>query len=96
MSRDILDAMANLRIAFIAANLNPPAVMLLDQPEDGLKLIQYLKAEDMLIFTPGEYGRPVEHPDGSVWMELDVGVVGMQVRWPARTYPQPNGGFKRQ
>ena len=36
-------------------------------------------------------GRPVDMPDGSVWMEITI--YGLKIRWPALRYPVPQGGY---
>lgn len=91
---DIIDAIAEFRVACERAGFKPPSVILLDDVEEGRKLMCELmatNAQRFVTLAPGEFGKPIEHPDGSVWMEIEI--VGMKVRWPARQFALPGGGY---
>lgn len=93
MSNDILDGFANVRRAFLAANLNPPASINLETHDDGMRMLSEL-AQTNLLLTAGSdlLGKPVEMADGSVFMECQV--MGMKIRWPADRYAMPDGSWK--
>ncbi len=94
MGKDIFDAIAEFRVAFASLDLNPPDVILLKSPEDGMRVLSELRQEHLMTFAAGSVGQPVEHPDGSVWIEIEV--YGMKIRWPAKKYATHDGGFKWQ
>ena len=87
---DILDAIAEFRAAFQTLDLDPPVSITLSTHEAGMKLLCRLYATPYLIYYGGA-GKPVEHPDGSVWVEIEV--VGMKIRWPGNKYARQNGDF---
>lgn len=90
---DILDALAHIRIRFLSAGLKPPAAILLKDHEQGMRLLHAFHQLDTLTvpFDSNRGGKPIEHPDGSVWMEVEF--YGMKVRWPANRLAKPDGGF---
>lgn len=59
-----------------------------------MRLLGEITQRAQLYFRPGEYGKPIEHPDGSVWMEVEV--YGLKIRWPALKYALQSGGYKWQ
>jgi hypothetical protein len=90
---DILDAIAKTRFAFSAANLKPPAVILLGSPEEGERFLSALRQEERWITIAGDHslGIPVEMADGSVWMEITV--MNVAIRWPANRMAMPDGSW---
>jgi hypothetical protein len=92
VSRDIFDAFAHIRRAFVAANLNPPAAINLATHDDGMRLLG-AAAQSSLAVYPGDprLGTPIELADGSVFMECEL--FGMKVRWPANRRATPDGSW---
>lgn len=90
---DIIDAIANISHRFRSANLEPPAVVLLKDHEQGMRLLHALHQMPYITVPMGSDrgGKVTEHPDGSVWMEVEV--YGMKLRWPAKQLAKPEGGF---
>lgn len=88
---DILDNLARVRTAFIAARLNPPAAIYLGSNEDGMRLLSAVAKHPMFMAPPSRYGCPVEFADGSVFMECEL--MGMRVRWPANRRARPDGSW---
>ena len=88
---DIIDAIAKFRVAFLRENMKPPSVILLDNHDDGMRLLSYLRDSCNWAATVGSglLGKPVEMADGSVYMEMEL--VGMKVRWPANHYATKDG-----
>ena len=90
---DILDALYTVREAFLRANLSPPDAIILATREDGMRLLSALKQENIIYresWPP--HGKPIEHPNGSVWMEVEA--VGMKIRWPANRCAMETGGYR--
>ena len=90
---NILDALYAVRAAFLRANLSPPAAIILASREDGMRFL-YAANHDNSIYIESRppYAKPVEHPDGSVWMEVEA--VGMKIRWPANRCVMETGGYR--
>ena len=90
---DILDGLARMRVAFLAANLKPPAVVLLDSHEEGTRFLSAIRQSNVWTAVVGspDLGRPMEMADGSIWMEIEV--MGMKVRWPANRYAHRDGSW---
>lgn len=81
---DTLKAISDTRRAFLAVGLEPPDVIILKSRKDGMKIIHEFR---MMTRDPShlhDMGSPVEHPDGSVWMEVEV--QDIKVRWPANKF----------
>lgn len=93
MSDDFLSLLMKIRMVFISQNIKPPTAILLADNEQGMKLLSLLAGKN-LVFQPGQYGTSIEHPDGSIWMELDL--FGMKIHWPAAKYELHDGSFKWQ
>ena len=94
-SEDIVTELAKLCVAFRRLNLEPPEAIILKTHEDGVRLLHELTHERvmMLMCSPdGRYGRPIEHPDGSVWMEIEI--YGLKIRWPANRLAMASGGYR--
>ena len=89
---DILDAFARVRLAFVAANLNPPAAIHLPTHEDGMRLLSVVAQQPFLFVDPSRMGMPVETADGSVFMECEL--MGTKVRWPANRRAMPDGSWR--
>ena len=90
---NILDAIYTARVAFLRANLSPPAAIILASREDGMRFLSAVKQDNIIdsaLRSP--YYNPVEHPDGSVWMEVEA--VGMKIRWPANRRAMETGGYR--
>lgn len=90
---DILDGIARIRVAFLAANLNPPTTILLESHEEGVRFLSAVRQTTQwsaVIGSP-DLGLPVEMADGSVWMEVEV--MGIKVRWPANRIATPDGSW---
>lgn len=89
--KNIVDAIAEFRVAFIREDLKPPTVILLESHDEGMRLLSYLRDSSNWTATVGSrmLGKPVEMADGSVYMEIDL--MGMKVRWPANCYATKDG-----
>lgn len=90
-TKDIVDAIAAFRVAFLQANMKPPEVILLADHREGMYLLSYLRDSCNWTATTdsGMLGKPVEMADGSVYMEIEL--MGMKVRWPANHYATKDG-----
>lgn len=98
---DIVGAIAKISHLFRAINLEPPAVILLKDHDQGMRLLAMLNqmihttvpiqgGGSRVIIQKGG-GRVIKHPDRSVWMEAEVH--GMKVRWPAIKFAKEGGGY---
>lgn len=88
---DLYDVFLNLRREFYSVDLKAPAAIVLESRDEGMKVLALISQKQFQILEPGGYGVPVEHPDGSVWMEVQV--CGIAVRWPAVKYAKEDGGY---
>lgn len=88
---DILDGLAQVRIAFKRANLEAPTVMLLGSHEQGMRFLSEIRQSNHWVAVAGspDLGRVIEMADGSAWMECKV--MDIAVRWPANRVAMPNG-----
>lgn len=93
MDSDILDGIASIRVAFLAANINPPTTILLKSHEEGMRFLSAVRQTSQWVAVIGspDLGRPVEMADGSAWMEVTV--MGIAVRWPANRTATPDGSW---
>lgn len=91
--RDIIDGLAKLRHEFLALNIKPPAAVLLEDHDEGMKVLHQVHQMNHLVIPLGSErgGKVIEHPDGSVWMEIEL--FGMKIRWPAMKLAKPEGGY---
>lgn len=90
---NILDALYTVRAAFLRANLSPPDAIILASHEDGMRFLAAVKQGNIIYHDSlSPYGKPIEHPDGSVWMEVEA--VGMKIRWPANRRAMETGGYR--
>lgn len=88
---DIIDGLAQVRNAFMAANLAPPTVILLGSHDEGMRFISAMRQSrywTAIVGSP-ELGKAVEMADGSVWMECKV--LEIAIRWPANRIATPDG-----
>lgn len=90
---DIIDALAQVSRCFQSADLKPPAAILLADHDEGMRLLHMLHQMPYIVIPMGSDrgGKVIEHPDGSVWMEVEV--YGIKVRWPAMRFAKPEGGY---
>lgn len=89
---DILSAIARIRHEFRRAGLSIPDAIILKTPEDGMRLLGTISQRWMMSFDVRETaGTLIEHPDGSVYREIEI--KGMKVRWPSSRLHMPNGGY---
>lgn len=88
---DVLDGLMQVRATFMRANLKPPAVMLLESHEEGMRFLSNIRQSSHWIAVVGspDLGRVVEMADGSAWMECKV--MNIAVRWPANRVARPDG-----
>lgn len=91
MTADIFDALYSVRTAFMAAGLDPPAAIVLKTHKDGMCLLSAINQAAMIYTAPNAAYKPVEHPDGSIWMEVEF--AGMKIHWPANRYATEAGGY---
>ncbi len=89
---DVLDMLYSVRMAFRRADMEVPAAIVLASHEDGMRLLAAIDATGAMIYTvPGATAKPVEHPDGSIWMEVQF--AGMKIHWPANRFAIQAGGY---
>ncbi len=88
---DILDALYQIRISFQKCNLEPPSAIVLSSHDDGTRFLAAMNGANLLLTFPNDAIKPVEHPDGSVWMEATF--AGMKIIWPANRYATQSGGY---
>lgn len=91
--KDIVDAIASFRVAFLREGMKPPSVIILQDHSEGMRLLTYLRDTSTwsATFESGLLGKPVEMADGSVYMEIEL--MGMKVRWPANVYATADGSW---
>lgn len=70
--------------AFASEDMRPPVAVILESPQEGMRVLSALSNLQHMTLSDGAGAKPVEHPDGSVWMEITV--YGIKVRWPAQRY----------
>lgn len=90
---DIVDALMRIQREFRLLGMEPPSAILLKTHDQGMQLLSRLH-QVMPLVVPlgsGRGGKVVEHPDGSVWMEVEI--YGMRVLWPAARLAKHDGGF---
>lgn len=90
---DILDGLSSTRRAFLAANLKPPTVLLLESHDEGMRFLSAFRQEAVWSVRIGDaaLGKPIEMADGSIWMEIEV--MGFKIRWPANRIAMPDGSW---
>jgi len=88
--RDIFAVIYNTLVGFKRLNMEPPQAIILKSHEDGMRVLCAAMEARHLVYTPGGLpAKPVEHPDGSVWMELQL--MGVAIRWPGNRYATESG-----
>lgn len=90
---DILDGIAAMRVGFIADGLEPPAVILLESHEQGIRFLQSVRQTKQWVYVAQDpaMGKPIEMADGSVWMEVPI--MNVRVRWPANRFANSDGSW---
>ena len=89
---DIFEALYGVRVAFMRANLSVPAAIVLATHDDGMRLLSAVRDSGGLMYqVPSPHYKPIEHPDGSFWMEAEF--AGIKVHWPANRYATEAGGY---
>lgn len=88
---NVLDGLAQVREAFIRANLKAPTVMLLESHDEGMRFLSAVRQSGCWIMVVGspDLGCVIEMADGSAWMEIKV--MDIAVRWPANRIATPDG-----
>lgn len=81
MPPDILKGFMSLRSAFQMQNLKVPVAIVLEDADEGMRLLWCLKDGNP------QYRHYVEE---DVMMTL-VKVMGIEIRWPSKRYMLPNG-----
>jgi hypothetical protein len=81
---DIQEALYGLT-HFFAMHQLTPAVVELSSPEDGMRLRSMLGSE--LLYMP-----QFVDPKADVWNQVEL--MGVIIRWPARAYAIPGGGYE--
>lgn len=91
---DILGAIATIRHAFNAANLEAPTAIFLGSHEEGMRFLSAIRQETYWTVAAGDpsLGRIVEMADGSAWMEAKV--MDVSIRWPANRLAMPDGSWR--
>lgn len=93
-NNDIFDALYGVRLSFRRAGLGVPAAIVLATHEDGMRFLSAINASGMPLYRAGgsdAHAKPVEHPDGSVWMEAEF--AGIKIHWPANRIAVKAGGY---
>ena len=85
---ELLEKLYQIRETFMGMNITSPLTIIIPNAKDGRRLACVLSYSPESLYI--EYEKPVEHPDGSVWMEIKFGEV--YLRWPAsmRASPTPS------
>lgn len=86
---DIVDAIAQFRVAFRRLDMEPPDVITFESQKDGYRFLHHLTQREVLRFSLRPERAPIKVGDDH-WHEAEV--VGMRFRWPARPIKLPNGG----
>lgn len=90
---DIMEMIHDIRHALLKYGMEPPEVIILKNHDQGMRLLCGISQMNYLTYGPGQtYGNPIEHPDGSVYMEMQI--MGVKIRWPANRIALESGDFK--
>lgn len=89
MKDDILALAAEITAAFRKRGLHPPCAVVLGSHDDGMRLLAAIQGYRLVYMQPNKEIVPVEHPDGSCWMELQWH--GIKFHWPAKAYAIDEG-----
>lgn len=90
---DIFDAIAKARLAFMAADIKPPTVILLESHDEGIRFLNAVNQSCIYPLNLGDsrLGKEIKMADGSVWMGIEV--MGIAIRWPANKYARKDGSY---
>lgn len=91
MEGDILDALYQIRIGFQKCDLLPPAAIILSSHDEGMRFLSAMNGAGLQLTFPHDAIKPVEHPDGSVWIEVTF--ADMKIRWPGNKYATQSGDY---
>ena len=92
MSEDFFDSLHTIRATFMRAGLEPPQAIILASHEEGMRFLSAIRDSGMMVYKmPDAAYKPVEHPDGSMWMQAEF--AGMKIHWPANRYATQAGGY---
>lgn len=88
----IFEVVDRLAHGFKSLGLEVPDCVLLKSHDEGMQLISMLHHQ-RLFYTAGDprFGKPIEHPDGSCWMQAEI--YGIKIRWPAMKMSLPKGRY---
>ena len=89
---DFIQAVTRIVHEFRVAGLEVPDCILLKSHDEGMRLLAQLQKNPYLVYRAGDsaFGKPIEHPDGTCWMQVEV--YGVKIRWPAMKMMVPKGG----
>lgn len=79
---DVVNVLAQVRVIFRREGLKPPAVMLLESREEGMRFLSAIRQTWAACLSIQQQPpmRVMEMADGLVWMECKV--MDITVRWP--------------
>ena len=89
MSNLIYDGIFKLRQYFMEAGLEPPATLELKSLPDGMALLSilvsdYTTSPQSFTLSPADpWATPICGTDGKPWLELNITIFDMKIRWPA-------------
>ncbi len=86
---DLLDAIAQFRVAFKRIGIEPPDLMVFESRTKAIRFLHHVTQRDVIYFNLRPEKEPIKVGD-EWWHEAEV--VGMRFRWPARPVSLPNGG----
>lgn len=88
---DLMDGIATIRRAFMAAGLEPPTAILLKNHNEGMRVLSKIRQSGTWTEVAGSprLGMPIEMADGSMWMEMRV--MDIAIRWPANRVATEDG-----
>ena len=91
-THDFFDSLYMVRTRFMAAGLNPPEAIVLKSHDDGMRFLSAIRDYPGMIYSmPHPAYSPIEHPDGSIWMQAEF--AGMKIHWPANRIATKAGGY---
>lgn len=92
---DFIEAIYRIRYEFLKEGLNVPKAIVLSSREEGLKLMNSLRAElqGRLMINENTKGGPrlVEQPNGDVY--YCISILGIEIHWPAVKVADRQGGY---
>lgn len=88
----LMEGIWYMRVTFERLNLEPPSEIILKSRDEGMRLLVLVgRHNHTWVAGPNGTCNPVEHPNGSVWMEFDL--MGIKFRFPANQYAVENGSY---